>query len=62
MTEVVELTATAIQELAYEFHKSNQPIHEWVRGGAYLHNGDFVPEEVLLENGDIIQYSASQMP
>lgn len=62
MTEVIEMTATILQELAYEFHKSGQPIHIWVQGGTFIANGDFVPEEVLLENGDAIQYAASFMP
>lgn len=59
MEEIMDLTSYNIQELAEEFRESKQPIAIWARGGATLENGDFVPENVLLANGDAIQWQAN---
>lgn len=58
MTEIIDLTDANKQELAEDFRESNQPLPVWARGGATLENGDFVPEEILLANGDAIQWFA----
>lgn len=59
MVEITDLTDADRQELAEDFRESNRPLAIWARGGATLENGNFVPEEVLLANGDAIQWFAN---
>lgn len=61
MDEIVELTEEIMVELAIDYHESGKRFHIWAQGGAILENGNFVPEEVLLSNGDTIQWFAGSI-
>lgn len=58
MNTIADLTDEVMYELAMDYRESSKPFSVWARGGTTLENEDFVPEEVLLSNGDAIQWFA----